>query len=180
MIRSLKSNLSRAEAIEQFNGRGIFGALERIRSGPFRSLASVYVPFRFYRVEICNGVSRHSSWFAIDAVSGSLDLYTFERVPEPCELIEVASRNRPEAALEDERARELIVDKLRRAVFQRGFFRVRDLQMRPESIPLELHVPYWLGFYGKGESVWLRVIDAVRCRFEGAKAREFFQNWLAS
>ena len=63
-------------------------------------------------------------------------------------------------------------------MFQTGFFRVRDLSFHVERAPLGLHVPYWVGFYGSAEVRRLRVMDAVRRRFEGGKARALFENWL--
>src|SRR5207253_6068746 len=60
----------------------------------------------------------------------------------------------------------------RSMIFQKGFFRIRDLRICAEPVPLDLHVPYWIGFYDAGKSVRLRVLDAVRRRFEGAKRSE--------
>lgn len=177
-IQSLKPNVTRAEAIDKLQG-GVAGLRRWFGRGALRSVAEVYVPFRLYEVEIANGPSRQRSWFALDAVSGTLDLYHFEHTPAAEELIEVETRNRPEPTLEDAPAIRTLEDKLRRLMFQRGFFRVRDLHFRAERAPLDLHVPYWIGLYGAGENVRLRVLDAVRCRFEGAKARALFEDWLA-
>ncbi len=179
-IHTLKPNVSQAEAIEALRARGIAGLLRRLCIGPLSSVADVHVPFRLYEIHISNGGQRQTRWLALDRVKGMLDLYEFERIPDSSELIPVRTRNRPEPILEEERAGELLADKLRRLVFQTGFFRIRDLQIRLDPVPLELHVPYWIGFYGAGESVHLRVLDAVRGRFEGGKARAFFEAWLGS
>jgi hypothetical protein len=69
---------------------------------------------------------------------------------------------------------------VRRIVYQTGFFRVRGLRIRATRLALDLHVPYWLGFYERGGALRLRVLDAVRCRFEGGKARALFEGWLAA
>jgi len=45
--------------------------------------------------------------------------------------------------------------------------------------PIELHVPYWLGFYGNA-AARCRVLNAVRRRMEGAKASALFESWLAA
>jgi hypothetical protein len=46
--------------------------------------------------------------------------------------------------------------------------------------PLELHLPYWLGFYDAQGKVRCRVLDAMRRRIEGPKASAFFEQWLAA
>ena len=75
-------------------------------------------------------------------------------------------------------ALELLENKVRRAVFQTGFFGVRGLQIRAHPLDVEFHVPYWLGFFGNGERATLQAMDAVRRTFEGAKARAIFSDWL--
>lgn len=177
-ICSLKSNVSQAEAIEEFRG-GLVGRVRRLWGSELRLVAPVYVPFRLYRVEISNGRNRQTCWFALDAVNGSLDLYHFEHIPNVADLLQVETRNRPEPVLEEDQALRLLEDKIRRVLFQMGFFRIRDLRIGAECVPLDLHIPYWIGFFALGKSVRLRVIDAVRRRFEGAKARAFFESWLA-
>lgn len=179
-ICTLKPNVTQAEAIEAFRAGGLAGLLRRLHTGSLRSVADVYVPFRLFRVQIWNGERCQSRWFALDAVSGALDLYEFERIPDSSEMVRVETRNRLEPTLEEVRARQLLTDKLRRLIFQRGFLRIRDLQIRPQPVRLDIHVPYWIGFYGAGESIRLRVLNAVRRRFEGAKARTLFETWLMS
>ena len=61
-------------------------------------------------------------------------------------------------------------------------YRLRAPQILVQHEPMDLHVPYFLGFYGSGDGesiARLRVLDAVRRRFEGAKARTLFEGWLA-
>ena len=65
---------------------------------------------------------------------------------------------------QDRKAAALLEDKLRRIVYQTGFFRVRRLAFRATPLPLELHVPYWLGFYDRGGTVRLRIPDTVLLR----------------
>jgi hypothetical protein len=178
-IHCLKANVTQQEAIERFRG-GPARLFRAARAGGLRSVAEVYVPYRLYEVEILNGSRSQRGWFALDAVDGSLDLFRFDAPPDGAQTIEVETRNRPDPGLADARAVALLEDKVRRAVFQSGFFRLRDLRLRIEGPPVELNVPYWLGFYGSGERVRLRVLDAVRRRFEGAKARALFEAWLAA
>jgi hypothetical protein len=119
---------------------------------------------------------RQTSHFAIDAVNGTLDVYRFEQAPD--ELDVVHSRNRVPARLSKDEVWPRLAAELQRAIFQTGFFRLRDPRMSATAESLELHIPYWIGFYENAASVRLRVLDAVRCRFEGGKARALFEGWL--
>jgi hypothetical protein len=90
----------------------------------------------------------------------------------------VESANALPPLIDEGRSLLLLEDKVRRAVFQAGFFRVRGLEVRPRRLPEDVHIPYWLGFYGDGERARLRVMDAVRRQMEGAKARALFEDWI--
>jgi hypothetical protein len=177
-IHSLRPNLTRPEAVARFRA-GLAG-LPFWRGGGLRTLADVYVPFRVYRVALDTGRGPYVAWFALDAVNGSLDPYQFDRVPDGDELVEITTRNRLEPTLPESESTRLLGDKVRRVVFQTGFFRVRRLRFDAEIVPLALHVPYWVGFYGQDGALRLRVLDAVRRSFEGGKARELFREWLAA
>jgi hypothetical protein len=121
----------------------------------------------------------HSSLFAIDAVSGSLDLFVFPRLPGDNQLVTVRTRNRLTPSLERQQSETLLREKVLRAIFQQGFFKLRDLKLEIVQEPMELYVPYWLAFYGN-RVLRCRVMDAVRRRIEGAKASHFFEQWLAA
>ncbi len=177
-IQALKPAVRLEQAVELFRGCGIQSRLRRLWTGRLHSLAEAYVPFSVYRVEIVDGLMRETHCFALDAVTGTLDPYAFPRVPEPQEMVPVETRNRAEPVLDPFRACELLTEKVRRMLFQRGFFRIRNLTIRAEPISLDLHIPYWIGFYDAGGSVRLRVLDAVRGTFEGGKAQAFFHDWL--
>jgi hypothetical protein len=174
-ILSLRPNVTHEEAVKRLGG----GALARLMR-PLRSVADVYVPFHLYQVEVHNRSRPWTAWFALDAVTGQLDPYQFDRPPAEAELVRVETRNFPRPTLAEGEAARLLRDKLRRVVFQTGFFRVRDLRFDVARVPLDLHVPYWLGFYGAGDRARLRVLDGVRRRVEGGKARALFESWLAA
>jgi hypothetical protein len=179
-IRSLRPNVTREEAIATLGG-GIPGRLRQWSDGALRSVAEVYVPFHLFDATISRrGGHEQRSFFAIDAVVGTLDLYQFDEAPEGSALVEVETRNCPAALLEEARGASILENRLRRGVFQTGFFRVRDLRFLVKRVPLDLHVPYWLGFFGRGEAARLVALDAVRRRLEGAKARALFEGWLAA
>src|SRR4029077_4983595 len=151
----------------------------RMRTGPLRRIADVYVPYWLYRVQYNLGRAARSTLFAIDAVNGSLALFPFPRVPGAADLISIHTRNRVAPSLQQERAEALLRQKVLRVIFQQGFFKVRDLNLQIAREPLELHVPYWLGFYGHAVAR-CRVLNAVRRRMEGAKASALFESWLAA
>ena len=163
-----------------FSAAGISAIFWRMRSGPLRKIAAAYVPFRLYRVRYELGRTPCTRLFALDAVDGSLDLFEFPRVPDDREVLSVATRNRLALALNEERALELLREKVLRIIFQQGFFKLREPRLDITLEQCEIYLPYWLGFYGGGETARCRVLDAVRRRIEGAKASAFFEQWLAA
>ncbi|HKD50062.1 MAG TPA: hypothetical protein VKB90_04645 [Candidatus Acidoferrum sp.] len=177
LIRVLKPNVTQHEALCAFSATGFSSLYWRIRSGPLRRIAEVYVPYFLFRVKCGNARPR---LFAMDAVDGSLDLFEFPRIPEEGAFQAAPDRNRLKAALSEEQAAALLREKALRIIFQQGFFQLRNAHLEISFVPGELHLPYWLGFYGREGSVRCRVMDAVRRRIEGAKASTFFEHWLAA
>ena len=176
-IRALKPNVTQEEAVRAFSSAGFSTLYWRMRTGPLRRIADAYVPYFLYHVKYAGAPAR---LFAIDAVDGSLDLFEFPRIPVEPELLALDGRNRLQPALNEERAAELLRDKVLRVIFQQGFFKLRDARLDITPLPCELHLPYWLGFHERDGSVRCRVMDAVRRRMEGAKACAFFEQWLAA
>ncbi len=140
-IRALKPNVTQEEAVRAFSCAGFSALYWRMRSGPLRRIADAYVPYFLYRVKYAGAPAR---LFAIDAVDGSLDLFEFPRIPDERELLAVDGRNRLQAALTEERAAELLRDKVLRVIFQQGFFKLRDARLEITPVGCELHLPYWL------------------------------------
>ena len=178
-IVALKPNVTQQEALRVFSATGLPALYWRVRGGPLRRIAEAYVPYSLYRVNYNMGRTAHSSLFAIDAVNGSLDLFIFPRVPAGDQLVTVQTRNLLKPSLQCQQSETLLREKVLRAIFQQGFFKLRDLNLEiiPESA--DLHIPYWLAFYGN-RVLRCRVMDAVRRRIEGAKASQFFEQWLAA
>lgn len=141
-----------------------------------RKLAEIYIPFRLYRVVVTNAERREEKLFAVDAVQGNLDVFGFESAPETDEIV---SKNAVPAGMSAEKSAEAAADHVRRMVFKKGFFKVKELRIEPELV-VEFHYPYWVGFYGAGERASLVVMDAVRRRKEGAKVREMVKDWLTA
>jgi hypothetical protein len=179
-IRTLKPNVNREQAMEQFSGRGASKLFRNGFFGPLRSVAEFYVPFRLFRARVVNGGATDENLVALDAVTGTLDLFKFDHVPDDSETMHIETRNCAAPGLENDRAIELLVAKLRRVLYSRGFFRMRDLSITATPLDDEIFVPYWLGFRGSGNDARVAVIDAVRRRPEGAKLRRLVENWIAS
>jgi len=175
-ICSLRPNVTREDAARNMSA-GISGLWQTVNYGHLRALADVYIPYRVFRSEIRNGRLQETRLFGLDAVEGSLDVYNFgDRIPQ---TISVETGNRLEPALDIAKAQELLGDKLRRLIFRRGFFRVRELSIRLEAVE-QLYIPYWAGFCGPDNRVHLTIMDAIRRRLEGAKVRHLVHRWLAS
>lgn len=179
-IRTLKPNVTQAEAVRLFSPSGIAGAFRRLRNGPLQRIADAYVPFWLYRVRYQMARATHTRMFALDAVQGALDLFEFPVVPGSDHLLTVQTRNSLRPCLESTRAEALLHEKVLRVIFLEGFFKLREVKLEVVREPLELYLPYWLGFYGGQGQVRCRVLDAVRRRIEGAKASAFFEHWLAA
>jgi hypothetical protein len=179
-IRSLRPNVTREEAAAEFSPAGPAELVRRVMFGPLRSVADFYIPFRLFQVEVSNAGKRDQHLLGLEAVMGVLDLYHFEAIPGASEVISVDTRNHPESRLDDARAQELVIDKFQRALFSKGFFRMRELSIVAAPLPGDLHIPYWVGFRGSGTRAWVSVMDAVRHRIEGFKVRHLLQTWLAA
>ena len=178
-IRSLKPNVTREEAMEQFSS-GKLDFLRETAFGPLRSVADFYIPFQLFQIEILNRSKRDQRIFGLDAVNGSLDLYHFEQLPGEREVIYLETRNCSQPLLDEAAAKKIVLAKVQRLLFSTGFFRIWGLRISAEPFAGEIYVPYWVGFRGRGIRPRFAVIDAVRRKLEGAKVRHLLQVWLTA
>ena len=178
-IRTLKPNVTREDAIRHFSDGVLNGAASLIR-GPVRSLAELYIPFRLFQVKIRSAGREQNQTFALDAVRGVLDLYRLPALTEADQFLTLETRNVLPCGLDAGQAEQRLIEKVRRMIFTRGFFRVRDLHIEATPVSGEICVPYWVCFRGSGNIVRLAVLDAVRRRPEGAKVRRLVEEWLRS
>jgi hypothetical protein len=177
-IRALRGAVTRDEAIHALAG-GVAGRARRIALGPLRSVADVYVPFRLYRVTVRRGATVERSVLGLDAVGGALDLYRFDREPGPDDVTVVHTQNHVEALLTDAAVRDLAASRLKRMVYRRiGFLVAGRVRIELDAIGGDLYVPYWAGFFGRGEAARIVVMDAIRRQIEGAKVRRLICRWL--
>ena len=174
-IPSLRANVSRDDALQHFT-TGASALAARIIQGPARSIAPLYVPYRLFTVTILNRGRQQIHLYALDQVEGTLDLFQFPTPPTP---EPITTRNFLPPQLPPDRSRDLLIHKVRRLVFSRGFMRLSNLQF--EAAPLaDFYIPYWLCFRGSGPTAKLQILDAVRRRPEGAKLRHMVEAWLRS
>jgi hypothetical protein len=176
-IHTLKPNVTREQAIRQFSS-GLPGWLRHATLGPLRLLAVVYIPFRLFQIDITNHGHTETRLLGVDAITGSLDPYDFERERDSTKLILIGTRNSLAPRLNERCAAQMAVDKTRRILFSRGFFRMRALKIVATYASETWYVPYWVAFHGANSKASVSVIDAVRRRFEGAKVRTLLQDWL--
>jgi hypothetical protein len=179
LVRSLRPNVNQEDAVRMFRSGGVLGKVRSLGTGPLRSIAPAYLPIFLYEVEIENRGTQQISVMGIDSVSGTLDPYHFEHVLHDSELVTCETRNYLMPAISTSQAEPLLIAKVRRHLYGRGFFRLANIAITARFLQNEIHIPYWLGFYGSGDSVRISVIDAVRRTREGAKARHVFESWLA-
>jgi hypothetical protein len=178
-LHTLKPNVTRQDAQRAFSV-GASARLWRLRSGPLQRIAEAYVPYRGYRVQYNMAGVEHARLFALDAVTGALDLFEFPKAPDGAQLVAVQTRNYLPSSLALGEAENLLREKALRAIFLQGFFKLRGGKINVAREGPEFYIPYWLGFHGTAKMVRCRVLDAVRRRIEGAKATAFFEQWLAA
>ena len=178
-IRTLKPNVTRDEAVRHFTEGAWSRGVSLIR-GPVRSLAELYIPYRLFQVSIFSGGREERQLVALDAVRGVLDLYQFSSPAGDADLLTLETRNALPSGLDTGVAEKRLIEKVRRIIFTRGFFRVRDLKIEATALSGEICVPYWVAFRGADDRVRLAVLDAVRRKPEGAKVRRLIEEWLRS
>jgi hypothetical protein len=175
-ITILRPNVTREEASRALRP----GFARRLATGPLRSVADVYVPFHVNRVEINSGGITRARILASDAAFGLLDPYEFESLSDAAQTTRVKTRNAAPILVDEANAARLLEDKVRRLIFSAGFFRLRNMTFRIKPLSAIVHVPYWIGFYGWGESASIQVIDAIRRTREGSKMRHALTRWLTA
>ena len=100
-LRSLKPNVTREEAMQQFS-RGAISHCALLCSARCARWPSFLFPSSLFRVEILNGGRRELQIFGLDAVTGFLDLYRFEQIPGESEVVCLETRNRIPVALDED------------------------------------------------------------------------------
>ena len=161
-------------------GHGLAGRVRAWRRGPLVDSLTVRIPYRVFEVRVANAGRLERAWLAVDAVSGTLDPYRLEGPPEPGAPPEEDASPILPALVPPERLRGALLERLRRQVYQRGFFRLRDLRLEAEDTGSLLYLAYCVGLRRKGERLSVDVVAAARGAREGGKLRDLIATWLAA
>lgn len=150
------------------------GSLRELRYGPLRAVFDLHLPYHLFQVSYGRG---NTALIAIDAVTGSLDLYDLVNVPLT-ENLETTKdqkiiRSEMTVAVSSERLKE----KALRMIFLRGFFKQSRIDLELTFLG-EVLLPYWIGVFDCRNAVRIEVLDGTRGRLEGAKLREIVRLWL--
>lgn len=177
-ISSLRSSTSRDQALRQLMPADVRGLFRTWLNGKLLGLADVYVPYRLYKITIEDCRRQSLRYYAVDAVTGTLDPYEFAAPPPDAMFAEVTTRNCHPVQLDEAETRQLAVQRVRRAVFSRGFFRISHPIFVTELLRPDFYIPYWLGFYGEPQNLKVVVLNSVRQTYEGSKVRRLVETWL--
>ena len=172
IITSIKSNISREQAVAKFCGR-----FNTLRHGRPRIVTDFYIPYHFFRTTWNDGRSSTDTLIAADAVTGKLDLMQFDLPPEDVGRTTVETAMVAEERVNEEEAYRLVRESMTRSIFMKGFFKLGRKSVEIE-LATSLHVPYWVGVYERNDRARLEIINALRGRFEGAKLREMVAEWF--
>ena len=174
----LRAHVARDEAVDAFT-HGVVGAVRWLALGPLRSIADVYVPFRLYEVITPSRPAARPLVLGVDAVAGALDLYRFDNIPRSADLVNLHTRNHVNAVLSSSAARDVLLARVQRLLYQRvGFLAAGRCHVDVQPVGDVIHVPYWVGFFGRRDTASLVVMDAVRRQIEGVKVRRLIAEWL--
>jgi len=152
------------------------GMMQRVLRGELRSVALLHLPYRLYDVTITRAGRREDLRYAADALCGMLDPYEAHSLPDA--MAPAEGRNVLPVLVSPEEGAERLRDQLRRMIYRRGFFRAGTLDIVVRPADATILVPYWAGFYGRGQEAHLRLLDGLRGTLEGARAREVVLQWL--
>jgi hypothetical protein len=172
LVTSIRAELSRDQATRKMRG-----PLREARRGRLEEVVDFYIPFRLFEVSISNASKKVESLLAVDSVTGRLDLYPFDEQPTVEQEMKVETDRVAKSALSEAQSFSVLKEKVRRRVYLKGLFRVRSFQLRARCAA-RLHIPYWVGVYGRGGRMNLDVIDALRGSFAGREAREMVAQWF--
>jgi len=172
IITSIKPNITREQAVAKFRG-----GFSQLRHGRLRMAADFYVPYRFFHLTWDKGRSKTDTILAADAVTGKFDLIEFNQLPGDVERMSVDTQMVLEERVGEEKAYELIRERMTRLVFMKGFFKSSGVNVE-SNLVASLHLPYWVGVYERQGRAQLEIINALQGGFEGAKLREIVAEWF--
>ena len=178
-IQALKPNVTREQALHLFT-EGLSGLIANIVRGRPHSITDLYIPYLLFQVHVQSHDKEEIGIYALEAFRGIMDVYELPAMPVQADLLTLETRNVLPSMLDAAQARDAVIAKVRRSIFARGFFQIRDLQIDAVPLPLQICIPYWICFRGNSHNVHISVLDAIRRRKEGPKPAYLIEEWLRS
>lgn len=170
--------MAREEALRKLSPPGPQGVVGEWLKGNLHALAEVYLPYRLYRVVTDDRGFQRTSYYAVDAATGTLDPYEFAAPPDAGSFKKIETRNCHPVLLDEEQTKRLAIGRVRRLLFSGGFFRLNNPSITAELAQADFYIPYWAGFYGDERNLKIQVLNAVRQTREGGKVLRLIENWL--
>jgi hypothetical protein len=133
------------------------------------------VPYRVFRIDAASGTG---PTLAFDIFTGTLDPYTLDANTE-FEESPASDRNHLPIRLDPQQARDSAQQRYQRVRFQEGFFKNTGPGATLGDKSVDLHAPYWVGFFGNEARLSVRVLNAVRRSEEGSRLRHAIASWIA-
>lgn len=178
-IRALPVCLDEESARKQLTGAVPVALLRSLTSRTLSRMALVMLPFWTYEVHVESVTFRERYRLSLDALKATLDPYRTETGLQ-IEAQVTTSANCLSPALSEAEMHERVIESARRAIYFKGFGRIRELKIAAtRAQEQDFYVPFWLGFYGQ-DDLTFGVINANTGRREGGKASELFREWLVS
>lgn len=157
-------------------------ATRRLKRAPGRGfvlakLVDFYVPFHLFETTVAARAEQPPDvyLYGLDAVNGTLDLYTLEgdeaRLP-------LESERRLAVRRDPDQGESIVEERVLKLLFMSGIFGLKNPRITARATGELVHLPYWVGLYRKGDEARLEVLDARRGVREGVKLRELVEGWF--
>ena len=172
LINCVRNRISAREAASRLRG-----PVRELRLGRFVVAVEFFVPYRCFDVNLKNGKDSDRFLMAIDSASGRLDPWKLDERTLSEDRALVETRNVADEKIPETNALELLEGLTRRATYLKGFFKVRDINLKARFVET-LYVPYWVGIFERSDKVRLEAINGVTGMHEGAKLREVITAWF--
>jgi hypothetical protein len=171
-LKCLKPLLTEEQARQMFKSQ-----FRESRYGKLQIHTGFFLPCYLFRVVVQNAGLRQEQYLAIDAMTGELDLRKFDQPPNQEEYDEAESEQFGPFRLDEADALAILQERVRRMVYQQGFFRLKDLSITGKLAD-RFYILYHVAFYVRKNRARVEVIDSMRGQFEGAKLRDLIQDWF--
>ena len=172
LIPCAKSTIDREAAT-----RKLRGGLKRLGRARFVGAFDFYIPYRRFGLQVTNRGQSAAYMLAVDSVVGDLDLWSLDAQTAGSGRVLINTDRYAMERLPEKRAVEVIIEKVKRQIYLKGFFKIRDLEVDAKFIET-FYIPYWVGVYQRNDSVRLDVVNGLNGVMEGVKLRDVVADWF--